>query len=630
MNEKRLISVHRWRGSAASFALWAAGLALFCSTSSGAILLQEAFNYAAGDLGANQPWAPATNRITVVENTLGFPNFLECAPLGGAAEVLSGSLPTATATLRPFDIVANSGSVYCSFLIRFSNAGASSSYVGGLLPSSVTSPGGSSFDPCDLYVTPAAGGFNLGVRTKSGSLGSSGAVLPLNTTSLVVLKYEFGSPGRASLFVNPPPGDAEPNVPNATSTGTPVANLGKFFLRSSGSAGATFTIDDVRVGTTWPGAVPAGNYAPATRLVFAGSPTSGTENTVLTSTMVRIQNAEGFNVPSNNIPITLTLNTNSFAAGTTTVMTDLHGRAVFDDLAIAEPGLCNVIASASGAGAGLASAMSGSIVIGSTNILATGAAMAAFLDSLEVERYWEVGSSVNWLTGATNGTGPNMTKGTASHCSAFAAAAAHMLGVYILRQPDVDDLGLANEQADWLATNKISAWYPIPRATDAQHIANAGGLVMATLRESPDSKSGHISVVRPSTKSDAEILEEGPQSCQSGMVNYNDIDVKTGFNWHDNPLSRILYYGHVVTNEIVPVQTAFVSGGFAGANFRMAVRSVGGRRYKLQESADLATWNDLLSYTNSHLWTNDFYRTRLLDDTTAFETPKRFYRLLSQ
>ena len=80
---------------------------------------------------------------------------------------------------------------------------------------------------------------------------------------------------------------------------------------------------------------------------------------------------------------------------------------------------------------------------------------------------------LNWLTGAAGGSGPNLTAGNASHCSAFAAGAADVLGVYLLRPPDASDLNLANNQADWLATNP-SGWYAVTAMTNAQHLANLG------------------------------------------------------------------------------------------------------------------------------------------------------------
>jgi hypothetical protein len=219
-----------------------------------------------------------------------------------------------------------------------------------------------------------------------------------------------------------------------------------------------------------------------------------------------------------------------------------------------------------------------------------------------------------------------MTIGTASHCSAFAAAVADVLGVYLLRPPDASDLNLANNQADWLRTNQSAGWYAIPLSADAQHIANIGALVVASYKET--NTSGHIAVLRPSTKSDAEILTHGPQECQSGIYNYNDTDVKTGFRQHEGALEGILYYGHAVTNPIVPVNPILGSGSLANGVFCVQAVSLVGRRYKLQCTSNCLSWADVLTYTNSNGSTNFLCVTPLSDSSLA-GWPRRLYRLLA-
>ena len=595
-----------------------------CQSALAAYHLQDGFNYLPGILGTNAPWTNPTNLITVVNGGLTYANLADFAPPGGAVSVTQGSSPSATVSYRAFDSFATNGSAYFSFLIEFTNVNASS-YIAGLL-SSIGLPGGKASDPCDLYVRSATGGYNLGVAAKGGNTVYGAAVLVLNTVYFVVLKYEFAT-GRASFYLNPSPGASEPASPDATSAGMAVTALKCLYLRVSGPVAGGFLLDAVRVASTWAEVTPLGEIAPATRLVFATEPTSGTAGAALASTVVQIQNETGFHVPSNGVPVTLTLNPGGFAGGTTTVNTDIYGRATFNDLVVGLPGTYTLTASASGIGAGLASATSGPIMIGATNITQAGQALSVFLDSLQVEQYWDNGKHVNWLTGAPGGTGTNMTTGDASHCSAFAAAVAKLLDVYILRPHDASDMGLANNQADWLATNRASGWLPIPSPVDAQHIANAGGLVVASLKEQPP-VSGHIAVIRPSTKSDAEILARGPQECQSGIINYNSVDVMTGFGQHDG-LERILYYGHEVTNEISPVYSALGHGACPGGAFSFPAISIVGRRYKLQHTSDFIAWSDLLSFTNSNEG-EDFYCVTPLIDAPSLNPPRRFYRLLSQ
>ncbi|HOX56186.1 MAG TPA: hypothetical protein P5205_04520 [Candidatus Paceibacterota bacterium] len=591
-----------------------------------ALYLQDGFNYPPGTLGTNLPWTSPTNLIAVIEGGLTYTNLADTSPAGRAVSVTQGSSPYAIVTLRPLDTTAAGGSVWFSFLIDFS-AVTLSSYVMGLLPPSVVLPNGPAFDPCDLYVRSATGGYNLGVRAKNGSTTVfASPVLALNTVHLVVLKYEFTA-GRASLYLNPSPGGSEPALADASSTGIAVTSLDRLYLRVSGPLAGSFVADALRVGPTWEEVTPVGNIPPATRLVFTAAPRAGTAGAAMTSTAVQIQNDTGFFVPSNGVPITVTLNTAAFASGTTTVASDAYGRATFDDLVVALPGAYTLTASASDIGAGLAPATSGTLTVGSTNVTEQGHALSAFLDSLEVERYWDNGKSVNWLTGAPGGSGPNMTVGTASHCSAFAAAVACVLDVYLLRQPDALDLNLANNQAVWLVTNQNSGWYAIPRATDAQHLANAGELVVASLKEAVG--SGHIAVLRPSAKSDAEILTNGPQECQSGVHNYNSTDVKTGFALHDDALDRVLYYGHAVTSPIGPVNPILGPGWLSNGVFRIEAATIVGRRYKLRCAPDLVSWTDALAFTNSNNSSNFWCATPLSHSPPA-GAPRGFYRLLAQ
>ena len=593
-----------------------------CQSAPAAFYLQEGFDYPPGILGTNAPWASPTDLITAVDGNLACTNLADFAPPGRAASVTQGS---ASVSYRLLEASATSGSVYFSFLIEFANVNASS-YIVGLLPSNVGLPNGNASDPCDLYVRSATGGYNLGVRAKTGNTVYASAVLALNTVYFVVLKYDFTSSG-ASLYLTPSPGGSEPASPDAASPGIAVTGLNHLYLRVTGSSAGGFLIDALRVASTWAEVTPLGQIAPATRLVFAATPTTGTAGAALASTIVQIQNETGFNVPSNGVPITVTLNAGSFAGGTTTVTSDIYGRATFNDLAVALPGTYTLTASASGIGTGLAPAMSSSFTIGATNITEQGRALSVFLDSLQVEQYWENGKSVNWLTGAAGGSGPNMTLGTASHCSAFAAAVADVLGVYLLRPPDASDLNLANNQAAWLATNQSSGWCRIPLSTDAQHIANIGALVVASLKE--DSGSGHIAVLRPSTKSDAEILTNGPQECQSGIYNYNNTDVRTGFGQHQDPLDKILYYGHAVTNPIAPVNPTLGAGSLSNGVFRAQAVCIVGRKYKFQCTSNFVSWTNLLAYTNSNA-SADFFCLTPLSDSSPGGPPRRFYRLLAQ
>ena len=179
-------------------------------------------------------------------------------------------------------------------------------------------------------------------------------------------------------------------------------------------------------------------------------------------------------------------------------------------------------------------------------ITPAGAQMAAIIDSLDVEHHWPVGQHVSWETGIPDGK-PESAVGKHTHCSAFAAAAAKRLGVYLLRPPEHPQLLLANAQYDWLASNGAAkGWTAIHDSLEAQHDANQGWLVVAVYKNHLADKPGHIAIVRPSEKDAKAIQDEGPQVTQAGGTNYRSVALREGFAGH--PLAwthhEVVYYGH--------------------------------------------------------------------------------------
>ncbi|RPI75203.1 MAG: hypothetical protein EHM45_15495, partial [Desulfobacteraceae bacterium] len=139
-----------------------------------------------------------------------------------------------------------------------------------------------------------------------------------------------------------------------------------------------------------------------------------------------------------------------------------------------------------------------------------GHALAAFLDSLRVEELWPAGRRVNWLTGEPKTSVLNDGK-PHTHCSAFVAAVAYKLNIYILRPPDHSETLLANAQFDWLGqAGKAQGWQELESGLQAQAFANRGFLVVAAYKSRRADASGHIAVVRPDNKDEKRILQEGP------------------------------------------------------------------------------------------------------------------------
>jgi hypothetical protein len=59
---------------------------------------------------------------------------------------------------------------------------------------------------------------------------------------------------------------------------------------------------------------------------------------------------------------------------------------------------------------------------------------------------------------------------------------------------------------------------------------------------------GHIAIVRPSNKREAELREEGPQITQAGGTNYRSVALKVGFAGHPAAWTHheVRFYAHAI------------------------------------------------------------------------------------
>jgi hypothetical protein len=117
-------------------------------------------------------------------------------------------------------------------------------------------------------------------------------------------------------------------------------------------------------------------------------------------------------------------------------------------------------------------------------ITPAGQRLAATLDSMNVESLWQANQHINWETGMPDRGANYEGPGNHTHCSAFAAAAAKRLGIYLLRPPQHGQQLLANAQAEWIASpaGREAGWRLVPNTREtmhmAQHLANQGNLVL--------------------------------------------------------------------------------------------------------------------------------------------------------
>ena len=191
-------------------------------------------------------------------------------------------------------------------------------------------------------------------------------------------------------------------------------------------------------------------------------------------------------------------------------------------------------------------------------ITPAGKHLAAILDSMNVTTLWQRDYHIDWLTGVAEGP-REKTPGGHTHCSAFAAAAADRLGIYLLRPPDHSQMWLANAQERWLNSTAASGWQRIGALSDpgaslkAVALANAGKLVLAVYFQpprmtpnGPEARAGHVAIVRPSDKSVALVAADGPDVIQAGMHNYQQAAMRIGFAAHKAGWSSgaIEYFWH--------------------------------------------------------------------------------------
>ena len=155
-----------------------------------------------------------------------------------------------------------------------------------------------------------------------------------------------------------------------------------------------------------------------------------------------------------------------------------------------------------------------------------------------------------WSTGRQASRSQKRSRARArTRIAALAAEACRRLGIYLLRPPEHSTVLLANAQYDWLfQSGKEQGWMQVPDGHRAQHFANQGYLVLAAFKENDPKRSGHVAVVRPSTKDAAAIDAEGPQVMQAGGHNARSTSLKHGFGNHPDAWGKqgVRYFAHKV------------------------------------------------------------------------------------
>ncbi len=182
-------------------------------------------------------------------------------------------------------------------------------------------------------------------------------------------------------------------------------------------------------------------------------------------------------------------------------------------------------------------------------ITSAGQQLATVLDGMNVEALWIANQHVNWETGEPDRGAAYEGPGKHTHCSAFAAAAAKHLGVYLLRPPEHGQLLLANAQAQWLSSAQAASegWRPVTRVEAAQTEANRGNLVVVVFANPDQHEPGHVAILRPSEKSLMALERNGPDIIQAGTHNHTRTVVRVGFENHPGAWpDGVRYYMHLL------------------------------------------------------------------------------------
>lgn len=216
----------------------------------GILLFEENFDYT-GLLTANGYTVlsgDGTNNLTSGITGLSYANY-GSSGIGNALSVANNGQDVYTT----FTKQNSSATVYASFLLNISEA-KTGDYVFAFGPSA----GASNFRGRLFIKGSATSGYlNFGISNGNTGTTYGSTNFALNTTHLVVVKYEFtsGSTATATVFINPnlfaQPATYEVSVTDITAGNAP-ADITHYAIRQGTAASApTFVMDGIRIATDW-------------------------------------------------------------------------------------------------------------------------------------------------------------------------------------------------------------------------------------------------------------------------------------------------------------------------------------------------------------------------------------------
>ncbi len=237
-------------------------------TSNGQMLFSDNFDYIAGTAltanGWTQTGTTATNPILVSGSGLTFAGYLSSG-IGNAADMMT----TGQDVNNPFT-TQTTGAVYAGFLVSVTSAQIAGDYFIHFVESPVT---GNVFKARFYVKQDASNNLAFGIsKSSTTSIAYSGFTYALNTTYLIVIKYQFNAgtttDDDVTAFINPLIGAPEPSTPTLAyidNTSADAQNIGLIGLRQGSSANASAQrIDGIRVGKSWADITASGVVNPPT------------------------------------------------------------------------------------------------------------------------------------------------------------------------------------------------------------------------------------------------------------------------------------------------------------------------------------------------------------------------------
>ena len=213
-------------------------------------LVTENFNYADGSVLTANGWTAhsgaGSNAVDVgTSNGLLYTGYNTTA--GNAAQLDN----TGEDINKAFSASVTTGTLYYSFLVNVSAA------VEGYF----THLGNGTNFAARVYVKPSAnaGKINFGLsNTGTAAYAASPTDFDLNTTYLVIVKYDVSTTGAASIWIKSsgvPATEAAAGTPECTTSASGQSTIGAVYLRQYNS-GQNITLDEIKVYSTWFGATP--------------------------------------------------------------------------------------------------------------------------------------------------------------------------------------------------------------------------------------------------------------------------------------------------------------------------------------------------------------------------------------